>query len=164
MKPDPLRHHVITLLDGGRAHARAEHVLAAFPKRRCGERPRGAPHSGWQLLEHLRIAQRDILDYARDPDYAAPRWPDDYWPQSPQPRRLADWDRSAAAFLGDLRACLRAAKNPRLDLLAEIPHCGVTWLRELLLVADHNAWHLGQLVLLQRQLEATPSARRRAPA
>ncbi|HEX5051232.1 MAG TPA: DinB family protein [Planctomycetota bacterium] len=160
MANDSLRQHVIAVLDGGRAHARAKDVLAAFPKRRCGERPRGAQHSGWQLLEHLRIAQRDILDYVRDPDHASPPWPDGYWPKSPKPPGAGAWDRSAAAFLSDLRACVRAARNPRIDLLAAVPHCGVTWLRELLLVADHNAWHLGQLLQLQRRLEATKAARR----
>ncbi len=162
MDPDPLRQHVALLLDGGRAHTRAKDVLAAFPKRRCGERPRGVAHSGWQLLEHLRIAQRDILDYVRDPEHVSPPWPAAYWPTSPPPPSLAAWDRSAKAFLADLRACVQAARNPRLDLLATVPHCGVTWLRELFLVADHNAWHLGQLVQLQRRLEAKATPRARA--
>lgn len=162
MQAAALRQHVVTLLDGGKAHTRAKDVLATFPRLRCGERPRGAQHSGWQLLEHLRIAQRDILDYARDPDHVSPPWPEGYWPKSPVPPHATAWDRSAAAFLADLRACVRAARDPRIDLLAAIPHCGVTWLRELFLVADHNAWHLGQLVQLQRRLDATkPRARRR---
>lgn len=160
MADDSLRRHVIALLDGGGAHARARDVLAAFPADRCGERPRGTPHSGWQLLEHLRIAQRDILDFVRDPQHVSPPWPEGYWPESPKPPTAAAWDRSAAAFLADLRACVRAARNPRIDLLAEVPHCGVTWLRELFLVADHNAWHLGQLVQLQRRLEASRAAAR----
>lgn len=151
---DALRQHVLTLLDGGRAHARARIVVSGFPKRRCGERPRGAPHSAWQLLEHLRIAQRDILDYCLDPGHVSPDWPDGFWPRSPKPPSTAAWDRSARAFLADLRQCLRVVRNRRIDLLAEIPHAGVSWLHELLLIADHNAWHLGQLLLLQRQLEA----------
>ncbi len=155
MNQDSLRQHVVLLLDGGKAHARAKDVLATFPADRCGKRPRGAQHSGWQLLEHMRIAQRDILEYARKPDWVSPPWPEGYWHESPKPPSASAWQRSATAFLTDLRACVRAARNPRIDLLADIPHCGVSWLRELFLVADHNAWHLGQLVQLQRRLEAT---------
>ena len=154
MNKNALRPHLLALLDGGRAHARAKDVLAGFPKRLCGNRPRGAPHSGWQLLEHLRIAQRDILDYCRIPDHQSPEWPAGFWPQSPKPPSTATWDRSTRAFLADLRSCLRVARDQRVDLLAEIPHAGVSWLHELLLIADHNAWHLGQLLQLQRQLEA----------
>jgi hypothetical protein len=154
LKQDALRQHVLDLLDGGRAHARAKDVLAGFPKKLCGKRPRGAPHSGWQLLEHLRIAQRDILDYCRIPDHQSPEWPAGFWPRAPKPTSAAAWDRSARAFLTDLRSCLRVARDRRADLLAEIPHAEVSWLHELLLIADHNAWHLGQLLQLQRQLEA----------
>lgn len=154
MHPDTLREEVARLLDGGKAHARAKDVLAAFPAERCGERPRGLPHSGWQLLEHARLAQRDILEYARDPAWVSPPWPEGYWPASPKPPDAGAWTKSQKAFLADLRACLRVARDPRVDLLAPIPHCGVSWLRELLLVADHNAWHLGQLLQLQRRLEA----------
>lgn len=159
MDSDSLRQHVVTLLDGGKAHARAGDVLATFPADRCGERPRGAQHSGWQLLEHLRIAQRDILEYARKPDWVSPPWPEGYWPESPKPPSAAAWAKSSKSFLADLRAGVRVARDPGIDLLADIPHCGVSWLRELLLVADHNAWHLGQLVQLQRQLESTAPRR-----
>jgi hypothetical protein len=150
-----LRRQVLTLLDGGRAHARARDVLARFPKRRCGERPPGFAHSAWQLLEHLRIAQRDILDFCMEARHRSPEWPDGYWPKSAAPRNAAAWDASARAFLGDLRACVALVRGRNIDLLADLPHVeGVTWLQELFLVADHNSWHLGQLLQLRRVLEA----------
>ena len=154
--PDSLRQHVVTLLDGGRAHARATDVLRGFPADRCGERPRGMAHSGWQLVEHLRIAQRDMLDWCRTPGHESPPWPEGYWPKAPKPPDSEAWDRSVRAFLADLRTSVRIARDPRIDLLAPLPHVGVCWLHELILIADHAAWHLGQLLLLQRCLEAKP--------
>jgi hypothetical protein len=153
MNPSALRQHVLTQLDGGRAHMRAREVLADFPARQRGARPRGFQHSAWQLLEHLRIAQRDILQYCRDPGHESPAWPEGFWPETPAPPDGKAWDKSARAFLADLRGCLREAKD-RKDLLAAIPHAGVSWLHELLLIADHNSWHLGQLLQLRRALEA----------
>lgn len=149
-----LRSHVLALLDGGGAHPRARDVLRGFPRRHAGERPAGLAHSAWELLEHLRIAQHDILRYGLDPEYRSPEWPQAYWPKSPKPPNAAAWDRSAKAFLADLRACQRIARDRRIDLLASLPHAkGVSWLQELILVADHNAWHLGQLMQLRRALE-----------
>ena len=152
MNASALRQHVQTLLDGGRAHMRAREVLAGFPVKKRGARPRGFQHSAWQLLEHLRIAQRDILQYCRDKDHESPPWPEGFWPKTPAPPDGKAWDRSVRAFLADLRSCQREAKN-RKDLLAAIPHAGVSWLHELLLIADHNAWHLGQVLQLRRALE-----------
>jgi hypothetical protein len=154
MNQTALRQHVLNLLDGGRAHMRARDVLAGFPARKRGARPRGFQHSAWQLLEHLRIAQRDILQYCRDPEHESPAWPAGFWPKTPAPPDGKAWDRSARAFLADLRSCMRTAKDRRQDLLAEIPHAGVSWLHELLLIADHNSWHLGQLLQLRRALGA----------
>jgi hypothetical protein len=154
MNPSALRQHVLNLLDGGRAHMRAREVLAGFPARKRGARPRGFQHSAWQLLEHLRLAQRDILQYCRDKEHESPAWPEGFWPKASAPPDGKAWDRSARAFLADLRSCQRVAKERRTDLLAEIPHAGVSWLHELLLIADHNSWHLGQLLQLRRALEA----------
>ncbi len=154
MTPDALRDEVALLLDGGKAHARAKDVLAAFPAERCGERPRGQQHSAWQLLEHARIAQRDLLEYGRNAGWVSPPFPDGYWPKAAKPPDATAWAKCQKAFLADLRACLRIARDPGVDLLAPIPHCGVNWLRELLIVADHNAWHLAQILQLQRRLEA----------
>jgi hypothetical protein len=153
---------VLALLDEGGAHARARDVLRGFPHRRAGERPPGFAHSAWQLLEHLRFAQEDILRYCVDADYTEPRFPDDYWPKRPEPPTSAAWARSARSFLRDLGRAKRLTRAHASKLLASLPHVeGVTWLQEMLLIADHNAYHLGQLMLLRRALE-TPSPRARA--
>lgn len=150
-----LRQRVLALLDGGNARATARDVLARFPARRCGERPPGFAHSAWQLLEHLRIAQADILAFCTERDYRQPAWPADYWPPEPAPPSTAAFGQSAKAFLADLRRCQAIVRDRGTDLLGPLPHqADVTWLQELLLVANHNAWHLGQLMLLRRVLEA----------
>jgi hypothetical protein len=153
-----LRSHVVALLDGGGAHPRARDVLRGFPRRHAGERPAGLAHSAWELLEHLRIAQHDILRYGLDPRYRSPEWPQGYWPKGPKPPSAAAWNRSAKAFLADLRSCQAIARDRRIDLLAPLPHAkSATWLQEFILVADHNAWHLGQLMQLRRALEGLGS-------
>jgi hypothetical protein len=151
--PAPLRETVLLMLDGGRAHTRARDVLKGFPRRSLGERPPGFAHSAWQLLEHLRIAQHDILHYCLDPKHRSPKWPEGFWPRRPAPADAAAFQQSARAFLAELRECQRIARNRRIDLTAPLPHIGVSWLHELLLIADHNAWHLGQLMQLRRALE-----------
>ena len=161
MKPndDVLRAQVQALLDGGGAHARASEVLRGFPRRWIGERPTGFAHSPWELLEHVRIAQHDILQYCLDPRYRSPKWPQGYWPKDPRPPSGTAWTKSARAFLADLQACKRIARDRKTDLLAALPHAkDVTWLQELFLVADHNAYHLGQLMQLRRALESRGSA------
>lgn len=110
-------------------------------------------HSIWQIVEHLRIAQRDILDFCVAPEYREMKWPDDYWPRNPAPESDAAWDRGLAAFRGDRDSLAALAMNPAIDLLAKVPNgTGQTYLRELLLVADHNAYHIGQLVEARRVL------------
>ena len=154
MDEPTLRWQLTVLLDGGRAHTRAREVLAGFPARLRGVRPPGFQHSAWQLLEHLRLAQHDMLRFAIDSKHRSPKWPEGYWPKSAAPPDAAAWQRSVRAFLGDLRALLAVARDRRVDVTAKIAHTdGVSWLQELLLVADHNAWHLGQLMQLRRVLE-----------
>jgi uncharacterized damage-inducible protein DinB len=118
-----------------------------------GRRPPGLPYSLWQLLEHLRIAQRDVLEFCRDPKYVEPKWPDDYWPETDAPPDAAAWDQSVAAFRRDRDALKALAADPRLDLFATIPHgSGQTYLRELVLMIDHNAYHIGEIVAARRVL------------
>jgi hypothetical protein len=148
-----LRKHLLELLDGGQAHAAFDDVVVNFPPKFRGEKPTGLPHSGWMLLEHLRITQWDILDFSRNPKYAAMKWPDDYWPKSPAPPTEAAWDKSIKSFRDDLNAMKKLVSDPNTDLFAKIPWGeGQTILREALLIADHNSHHLGQLIDVRRLL------------
>ena len=150
-----LRQHLQRVLDWEDAHVGFDAVVRGWPIRLRSKIPAGMTHSAWQLLEHLRLAQRDIYEFCTDANYAERAWPKDYWPSAPAPPRANAWDRSIAAFRRDLRDLRRLAADPRVDLFARIPHgSGQTYLRELLLVADHNAYHVGQLVLLRRALGA----------
>jgi hypothetical protein len=149
-----LRKWLAWLLEGGGAHVDFERAVKGLPPKLRGARASGLPHTPWQLLEHMRIAQRDILDFSRNPKYAAMAWPDDYWPQSDAPARGA-WKKSIRQFRDDLAAMRKLVTSARTDLHAPIPWGdGQTVLREALLVADHNAYHLGQLVLVRRALGA----------
>ena len=155
---DTLRDHLVYLLSGGGAHVSLEQALADFPRELRGAKPDGLPFTAWRLLEHLRIAQWDILEFSRNPKHVSPEFPQGYWPEGDAPPEDAAWEKSVKAFQADLRAMQRLVKNPSTDLPARIPHgTGQTILREALLVADHNSYHLGQLVLLRRLLGAWPS-------
>jgi len=150
-----LRQHLLELLKGGSAHARMEEAIAGLPARLRGQKPAGFPHSPWMLLEHMRIAQWDILEFSRNSKHKSPKFPDGYWAPTDTPPSARAWNQSVHAFRADLQAMVALVSNPRHDLLARIPHGeGQTLLREALLVADHNAYHLGQLVLLRKMLEA----------
>ena len=130
-----------------------ETVLADLPQDFQGKKPEGAPHTPWQLLEHMRIAQWDILEFSRDPKHVSPKFPEGYWPNSEAPPDEGAWQKSMTSFADDLQAMADLVADPSTDLYARIPHgSGQTILREALLVADHNAYHLGQLVLLRRLL------------
>ncbi len=154
-KDAALRQQLLELLKGGNAHINFQDTIRDFPAELRGKRPKGAPHSPWEELEHMRIAQGDILDFSRNADYKAPKWPDDYWPAEPEPPDEKAWDRSVHAFCQDLQTMCALVGDEATDLYARIPHGeGQTILREALLVADHNAYHLGQLVLLRRILGA----------
>ena len=150
-----LRSHVLALLEWHDAHITFDDAVGGIDPQFLGIQPSALPYSLWQLLEHIRIAQRDILDFCRDPAYAAPSWPADYWPLNPSPPSHTSWDQSAAAFRSDRAAMAALGADPALDVFAAIPHGqGQTYLREALLVADHNAFHLGQFVVLRRLLGA----------
>lgn len=155
-----IRKQLAALLHGGHAHITFDDAVKKFPLDRIGIRPAGSPHSAWELLEHLRIAQRDILLFSKSAKYVAPKWPDDYWPSSPAPRRKSQWAASVKAFRADLAAFEKLILDPRKDLDAPFPWGeGQTLLREALLIADHNAYHLGQLVLVRKLVTQTPGLR-----
>ena len=152
--PDPIRKHLLELLRMKGAHLSFEETVERFPAALRGVKPKGAPHTPWQLLEHLRIAQWDILDFSRNPDYQEMKFPDDYWPKTEAPPDDTAWDQSIERFQQDLKAMEKLISDPHTDLTARIPHGnGQTLLREALLVADHNAYHIGQLVLVRKMLE-----------
>ena len=148
-----IRDHVLKLLKGRQGHVDFETVMANLPREFQGKKPEGAPHTPWQLLEHMRIAQGDILEFSRDPKHVSPKFPEGYWPNSEAPPDEGAWQKSVTSFAADLQAMADLVADPSTDLYARIPHgSGQTILREALLVADHNAYHLGQLVLLRRLL------------
>ncbi len=152
-----LRDHVLYVLRGGGAHGNFEKAVEGLPARLRGAKPEGAPHTAWELLEHMRIAQWDILEFSRSPKHISPDWPSGYWPQSEAPPDARAWAASVKRFRADLEAMEELVEDPRTDLYARIPHGeGQTVLREALLVADHNAFHLGELVFLRRILGAWP--------
>jgi hypothetical protein len=136
------------------AHLSFDDAVKGFPVKLRGAKPKGAPHTPWQLLEHLRIAQWDIFDFSRNPAYQEMKWPDDYWPKTQAPPDAAAWDKSVEQFRRDLKSIEKLVSDPKVDLTARIPHgTGQTVLREALLVADHNSYHLGQLVFVRKMLE-----------
>ena len=158
-KDKALRDHLLYLLRDGGAHADFETAIARFPAALRGVRPRGVAHSAWSILEHMRIAQWDILEFSRDPSHVSPEFPAGYWPASTAPPSERAWNATVRAFRKDLRSMMALVEKPATDLLARIPHgAGQTILREALLVADHNAYHLGELVLLRRLLGAWPKS------
>lgn len=150
-----LREQLLTLITGGNAHADFEDAIRNLPAELRGKIPKGAEHSPWQLLEHMRIAQWDILEFSRDAQHKSPKWPEEYWPATPAPPDEKAWDKSVRAFRRDLKAMCALVGDPATDLYAQIPHgSGQSILREALLVADHNAYHIGQLILVRRLLGA----------
>lgn len=150
-----LRQDVVQLLGGRGAHVTVDKAVADMPFALQGATIPGVPYTPWQQLEHLRLAQRDILDYVTNPHYVERNWPDDYWPTEMPPTQEA-WDETVRAFEADRRAFVKLVTNPATNLLARVPHDpkGPTILHEALLVADHNAYHLGQLLVLRRALGA----------
>ena len=150
-----LRQQLVKLLEGGDAHATFDQAIADLPANLRGKRAPGAEHSPWELVEHLRIAQWDILEFSRDAKHKSPEFPQGYWPSSPEPASEAAWEKSVKSFHHDLKQMCDLVSNEKTDLFAPIPHGdGQTILREALLTADHNAYHIGQLVLVRRLLGA----------
>jgi len=156
MKNLPLQQHLLNLLSFKGAHAGFDEAVRGLAPALRGKKIKGAPHTVWQLLEHLRIAQWDILEFTRDANHVSPKWPEGYWPESAAPPSDAAWRKSIASFRRDLEDMKKlVADADEKQLYERIPHGdGQTLLREALLVADHNSYHLGQLVLVRKMLGA----------
>ena len=153
MSDKALREHLLNLLSGRGAHLDWKTALKGIPPKMRGVRPNGLPYSLWELLEHMRIAQWDILEFSRDGQHVSPEWPKAYWPATPAPPSAAAWDRSMKSFSRDLDRMKKLVANPKTDLFLKISHgTGQTILREALLVADHNSYHLGQVLTVRRLL------------
>lgn len=154
---DELRKQLIALLDGGQAHATFDDAVKDFPAELRGVVPEGLPYSAWQLLEHLRISQKDILDFSAPPSggYQHMHWPDDYWPKEPRPHSPEAWDRSVVAIKSDLEKFKALILKPEADLYKPFRWgTGQNLLREALLIADHAAYHIGEMIVLRRLLGA----------
>jgi len=150
-----LREHLLRLLKTGGAHVDFEAAIKGLPVSLRGKRPKGAAHSPWEILEHMRIAQWDILEFSRDPKHTSPEWPGGYWPKTQAPANSKAWSKSVQAFRAGLKAMCGLVAEESTDLFARIAHGdGQTILREALLVADHNAYHIGEMVLVRRLLGA----------
>lgn len=153
MDDQKLRKQIVEFLSGRGAHVDWKGSFRGVPPKLRGVRPSGFPHSLWELLEHMRIAQADILEFSRDAKHVSPEWPTGYWPASSAPPNPKAWDKSLKAFARDLEAMQKLVANRKTDLLAKIPHgAGQTILREALLIADHNAYHLGQVLTVRKIL------------
>ncbi len=160
MTPDSdkvLRQHLVDLLKGGNAHADFDAAISGIPADLRGAKPEGFPHSPWMLLDHIRLAQWDILNFSRDPKHVSPEFPSGYWPAKEAPPSASAWDESIAAFQSDLKAMQDLVENPKTDLFEKFPWgTGQTALREALLLADHNSYHIAQLIDVRRLLGAWP--------
>ena len=146
-----LRQHLLYLLKESGAHATFDDVIGDWPVQLAGAKVANFPHTAWMLLEHLRIAQWDILEFSRNPKHVSPSWPQGYWPSSEAPENEEAWNAAIAAVKNDLREMATLVSDPKVDLYAKIPWGdGQTVLREALLAADHNAYHIGQLAMLRK--------------
>ena len=149
-----LREQLRTLLQGGHAHMTFDEAVADFPREHINAKPPHVPYTPWHLLEHLRIAQWDILEFIRNPQHVSPRWPEGYWPAEDRQADETAWEQTLASFRADLQALQQLATVPAVDLYAPIPHgSGQSVLREILLVADHNAFHLGEFGILRQVMQ-----------
>ncbi len=152
---ETLRQQLTTLLNGEGAHITLHDALDGLPREVRGKKAPNIPHTIWRLLEHIRLAQRDILEFCTDPHYKEPRWPDDYWPKGEAPTSDAEWDQSLKAVERDQEGMKALVNDPKVDLFARIPWGdGQTYLREALVIADHNAYHVGEIVAVRRALGA----------
>jgi hypothetical protein len=150
-----VREQLISLLDGGNAHISFDEFVKDFPVEKCGERIEGLPYTAWQVLEHMRIAQWDILEFSRDAAHVSPKWPKGYWPDHDQTGSPEAWDETVEKFQSDLEAFEDLLRDPATELFAKLPHgTGQTIFREALVLADHNSNHLGALVVMNRIIKA----------
>ena len=150
-----LRDQLYELLRGAHAHVDVLSALKDFPAKLYGKKPKGAAHSAWEILEHMRIALRDLWEFSTSPEYVEKKWPDDYWPTEDAPPSKDDWKKSVKALKSDFAAFEKLVQDPDSNLYAEIPWGeGQTLLREVMLACTHTSYHLGELVLLRRQLGA----------
>jgi uncharacterized damage-inducible protein DinB len=155
--PQSWREQIAVALSWGEAHVTLDAAIDALDPALRGQRPNAEPHSIWELVEHLRIAQHDLLDFCRNPDYVHITWPDDYWPPSAAPPSDDAWNACLTKLRGDRDALAALARDPSIDLTATIPHgSGQTYLRELILAIDHSAYHLGQIVAVRQALGDWP--------
>ncbi|MER2998467.1 DinB family protein [Pontibacter populi] len=146
-----LREHLIKMMCGGQAFRTQQELLEGLTAEEAGRKVEGLPYTIWQLLDHLRFTQHDILDFSRNPDYQEPAWPDDYWPEATSPEDEAHLQQTLDSLATDLEEMIQLVQDPANDLFRPFPHgTGQTLLREAMLVAEHNAYHLGQIVLLRR--------------
>ena len=152
-----IRQQLQQLLDGRNAHMTFDDAVANFPPDLINARPPNVPYSFWHLVEHLRIAQWDILDFIHNANYTALQWPAGYWPDPEAQATAEQWEDSLARFRADRAALVALVNDPEVDLYAELPHApGYTILREILVVADHNAYHIGELAILRQVMDAWP--------
>ncbi len=152
-----LRRQLLQLLTGRNAHYTFDDAVADFPLGAINQRPPNVPYTPWHLVEHLRIAQWDILEFMRDPDHVSPEWPKGYWPDPQDTTNPAGWQQSLDRFRADLAAVVVMVEDETLDITAELPHApGYTYLREFLLVADHNAYHVGEFAILRQVMGTWP--------
>jgi uncharacterized damage-inducible protein DinB len=150
-----IRHELSAFLHSDQAHASLDAAVKNMPTSLLDKNPAGSPHNAWQMLEHIRITLRDLLEFCTNPKYQAQKWPDDYWPRDESPQSSAAWDHSVATIHKDLKALDKLLEDPKTDLTAKIPWGdGQTILREILLAGDHTSYHIGQLVMLRKQLGA----------
>ncbi|MFH5832116.1 DinB family protein [Halalkalibaculum sp. DA3122] len=150
---DDLRKHLIDQLANEHAHTSFERAVEGLNISDVGIRPNSLPYSIWELVEHLRIAQADILEFSVNPGYEAPKWPDDYWPPEKAPSGNAEWQRSLEAINSDLQEMIDLVKDPGIDLFTPFPHGdGQTLFREAILIIDHNSYHTGQIITIRRLL------------
>jgi len=160
-KDQVMRDQLLALLQGGNAHLTLDQAVADFPPDKINTRPSNVPYTPWHLLEHLRIAQWDILEFVRNPDHVSPAWPEGYWPHPDAETDEAGWQQTLDAFRADLETLEALVMDPTTDLLAELRHApGYTILREILLVADHNAYHIGEFAILRQVMGTWPAQQR----
>ena len=157
MDDKELRDHVLSLLRGGNAHISFDDFVADFPVENCGQKLAGLPYTAWQVLEHMRIAQWDILEFSRDAAHKSPKFPKGYWPDPDEPGNAELWKNTVERFREDLKQMVELVADQSVDLFGKIPHGkGQTILREALLIADHNSYHLGALLVMSRMLTTSP--------